>query len=361
MSTRRIGIMTSGGDCAGLNAAIRAVVRRAHYGYGWQVMGIFDGSAGLMQRPVAAQELTLSSVGDDLIRRGGTILGTVNKGDPFAFPMPDGSKIDRSQEVVEGFHQLGVDACIVIGGDGSMRLLSRLCHQAKLPMIGIPKTIDNDVAMTECAIGFDTAVSVACDALDRLAPTAASHHRVMILEVMGRDVGHIALNAGISGGADVILIPEIPYTLEGIARRLQMVSARGRKHALMVVAEGCGTENGGKVTIHSTTDQTRYGGIGQYLADHLKNLVDAEMRVTVLGHLQRGGMPSMRDRMIASAFGVRAVDLLAQGQADRVVVWRDGAPADVPLDDVAGKTCAVDPHGALVMTARGLGLYVGEG
>ena len=352
--------MTSGGDCAGLNAAIRAVVRRAIHGYGWQVMGIFDGSAGLMARPIEAEELTLAAVGGDLIRRGGTILGTVNKGDPFAFPMPDGSRKDRSAEVVEGLQMLGIDSVIVIGGDGSMRLLSRLCRLGNVPMIGIPKTIDNDVTETECAIGFDTAVSVACEALDRLAPTAASHHRVMILEVMGRDVGHIALTAGISGGADVILIPEIPYTLEGIAARLQEVSARGRKHALMVVAEGCGTETGHKLTVNAKSEQARYGGIGHYLAERLHDLVDAEMRVTVLGHLQRGGMPSMRDRMIASSFGVHAVDLLAAGHGDRVVVWQNGTVADVALDQVAGLTRAVDPNGPLVKTARGLGLYVGE-
>ena len=360
MSGRRIGIMTSGGDCAGLNAAIRAVVRRAVHGYGWHVVGIRDGSAGLMVRPVDAEELTLASVGGDLIRRGGTILGTINKGDPFAYPMPDGTLQDRSAEVIEGVRQLGIDSLIVIGGDGSMRLVSRLCQMGNIPMIGIPKTIDNDVAQTEYAIGFDTSVSVACEALDRLAPTAASHHRVMILEVMGRDVGHIALTAGVSGGADVILIPEIPYTLEGIANRLQAVSARGRKHALLVVAEGCGTETGEKVTVGHQGENARYGGIGHYLAERLKGLVDAEMRVTVLGHVQRGGMPSMRDRMLASAFGVHAVDLLAEGQADRVVVWQNGSVDDVPLSLVAGKTRAVDTYGTLVNTARGLGLYIGE-
>ncbi len=357
---KRIGLMTSGGDCAGLNAAIRAVVRRAIHGYGWTVIGIKDGSAGLMARPVEAEELTLLSVGGDLIRRGGTILGTINKGDPFAYKMADGSVVDRSGEVVEGLRQLSLDALIVIGGDGSMRLLSRLCQLGNIPMIGIPKTIDNDVAETEYAIGFDTAVSVACEALDRLAPTAASHHRVMILEVMGRDVGHIALTAGVSGGADVILIPEIPYSLTGIANRLQTVSARGRKHALLVVAEGCGTETGDKVTQDRDGGRARYGGIGQYLAERLEDLIEAEIRVTVLGHVQRGGMPSMRDRMIASAFGVRAVDLIAQGGADLVVVWKNGDVDDVPLSHVAGQTRAVDPDGTMVKTAKGLGLYVGN-
>lgn len=357
---KRVGIMTSGGDCAGLNAAIRAVVRRAIHGYGWSISGIHDGTLGLMRRPVDASDLKLANASGDLLRRGGTMLGTVNKGDPFNFPMSDGSRKDRSIEVIEGIAQLGLDALIVTGGDGSMRLLSKLCRQGQIPMIGIPKTIDNDVAHTEYAIGYDTALSVASEALDRLAPTAASHHRVMILEVMGRDVGHIALAAGIAGGADVILIPEIPYSLAGVAKRIRTVRDRGRKHALVVVAEGCPKETGQNVTVQYQGGETRYGGIGQYLADNLAGMVDAETRVTVLGHVQRGGMPSMQDRLIASAFGVHAVDLIAQGQRDRVVVWRNGGVDDVPLEDVAGMTRAVDPHGALAQTARGLGLYIGD-
>ena len=358
--SKRIGVMTSGGDCAGLNAAIRAVVRRAIHGYGWRVWGIHDGSQGLMTRPIDAAELDLASVGGDLLRRGGTILGTVNRGDPFAYPMADGSTRDRSGEVADGFRMLGLDALIVIGGDGSMRLMSRLCQSGGIPMIGIPKTIDNDVAETELAIGFDTAVSVACDALDRLAPTAASHHRVMILEVMGRDVGHIALTAGIAGGADAILIPEIPYTLDGLAQRIRIVAERGRKHALVVVAEGCKTEAGEEIKVLHHGGEARFGGIGQYLSERIAERIGVETRVTVLGHLQRGGMPSMRDRMMASAFGVHAVDLIARGQQDRVVTWQEGGVSDVALDRVAGLTRAVDPHGTLVQTARGLGLYVGD-
>jgi len=360
MSAKRIGVMTSGGDCAGLNAAIRAVVRRAIHGYGWGVVGIHDGVLGLLSRPVDAGFLPLAAVGGDLLRRGGTILGTFNRGDPFAFPMPDGTRKDRSEDVAEGMRSLELDALIVIGGDGSMRLMSRLCRLGGIPMIGIPKTIDNDVAETELAIGFDTAVSVACDALDRLAPTAASHHRVMILEVMGRDVGHIALTAGIAGGADVILIPEIPYSLEGVAERLQLVAERGRNHALVVVAEGCRTESGEEIRILHHGGESRFGGIGHYLSERIAEVIGVETRVTVLGHLQRGGMPSMRDRMLASSFGVHAVDLVAQGIGDRVVTWRDGQVSDVALDRVAGLTRGVDPDGQLVKTARGLGLYVGN-
>lgn len=360
MAAKRIGILTSGGDCAGLNAALRAVVHRAIRNYGWQVFGIRDGSLGLMERPLNFVEFDLKSVGDEMLRLGGTILGTINKGDPFAYPMPDGTKKDRSQDFVDGYKELGIQALVVIGGDGSMRILNQLCRQGGIPMVGIPKTIDNDVACTDYAIGFATALNVAGEAMDRLAPTAASHHRVMILEVMGRDVGHIAINAGIAGGADVVLIPEIPYTLDGIARKIAEVREEGRNHALMVVAEGCKTETGQAVTQLQSGGQARYGGIGQYLAARLAETVEAETRVTVLGHVQRGGMPAMRDRIIASAFGVHAVDLIAQGKLGRMVAWQHGQVVDVPITDVAGITRAIDPYGTLAQTARGLGIYIGE-
>lgn len=360
MAAKRIGILTSGGDCAGLNAALRAVTHRAIRGYGWKVFGIRDGSLGLMNRPVDYCEFDLSIASGEMLRMGGTILGTINKGDPFAYPMPDGSKKDRSQEFVDGFRELGLDALIVIGGDGSMRILNKLCKMGNVPMVGIPKTIDNDVAHTDYAIGFITALSVASEAIDRLAPTAASHHRVMILEVMGRDVGHIALSSGIAGGADVILIPEIGYTLEGIADKIAAVREEGRNHALVVVAEGCKTEKGLSMTQLHSGGEARYGGIGQYLAEKLSTLVEAETRVTVLGHVQRGGQPGPRDRLIASAFGVHAVDLIAQGKMDRMVAWQHGQVVDVPIAEVAGITRAVDTFGTAAHTARGLGIYIGE-
>jgi 6-phosphofructokinase 1 len=360
MAEKRIGILTSGGDCAGLNAALRAVVHRAIRGYGWRVFGIRDGSLGLMNRPLGYVEFDLSIASGEMLRQGGTILGTINKGDPFAYPMPDGSKKDRSQDFVDGFRELELDALIVIGGDGSMRILNKLCKMGCVPMVGIPKTIDNDVAHTDYAIGYVTALGVATEAIDRLAPTAASHHRVMILEVMGRDVGHIALSSGIGGGADVVLIPEIPYSLEGIAAKIEEVRNEGRNHALVVVAEGCKTECGKPVSQMQTGGEVRYGGIGQYLAAKLAPMVDAETRVTVLGHVQRGGTPNMRDRLIASAFGVHAVDLIAQGKMDRMVAWQHGSVVDVPLSEIAGITRAVDPYGTLAHTARGLGIYIGE-
>lgn len=356
----RLGILTSGGDCAGLNAAIRAVVHRAIQNYGWSVFGIKDGTLGLMKRPLDYQELSLDAFSGNMLRMGGTVLGTTNKGDPFAFPMPDGTVRDRSGEFVEGFHMLGLHALIVIGGDGSLRIIEKLCKMGGLPMVGIPKTIDNDVQHTEFAIGFSTAVNVVVDALDRLQPTAASHHRVMILEVMGRDAGHIALSGGVAGGADIVLVPELPYRLDSIVAKIEQIRREGRNHALVVVAEGCKTEDGRPVTIAWGGNQSRYGGIGHYLSEEISNRTAAETRVTVLGHVQRGGEPSMRDRLLASAFGVHAVDLVAQAKFSRMVAWQNRGVVDVPIADVVGGPRCLDPSDPVVHTARGLGIYVGE-
>ena len=357
---KRIGILTSGGDCAGLNAVIRAVTFRAIQGYGWTVIGIREGTQGLMQRPVDAEELTLQMFSGHVLRMGGTILGTVNKGDPFAFPMPDGSIKDRSGEIIEGYRLLELDALIVVGGDGSLDIARRLAQKGDLNLIGIPKTIDNDVGATENAIGYGTAVDVATEALDKLQPTAASHSRVMVLEVMGRDAGHIALAAGLAGGADVILLPEIPYKLKNVAKRIEEVRRQGRNFALVVVAEAVKSESGERVTVTDSDGHIRPGGIGYHLGSRISDLTGAETRVTVLGHIQRGGTPSPRDRLFASAFGVHAVDLIAAGSFDRMVAWANRECVDVPLADAIADYHAVDPQGALAMTARGLGIYIGE-
>ncbi|MFN3076899.1 MAG: ATP-dependent 6-phosphofructokinase [Alphaproteobacteria bacterium] len=361
-NAKRIGVLTSGGDCAGLNAVIRAVTYRAIRHYGWEVYGIKDGTMGFMSRPIEYVKLDLDVFTCDILRQGGTMLGTTNKGDPFAFPMPDGTVRDRSKEVADGYHELGLEAMVVVGGDGSMNIVRRLAQQGNMRMIGVPKTIDNDVRHTEYAVGFTTAVNTAVDALDRLAPTAASHHRVLILETMGRDAGHLALNAGIAGGADVILIPEIPYSLDGIVTKLRQVQQEEkRNHALMVVAEGCRTDTGEKLQAVLTGGEMRNTGIGNYLSGRLNTALEgAETRVTVLGHVQRGGTPSARDRVIASAFGVHAVDLIAQGKFDRMVAWHDRGVVDVQLSSVVEGSRSVDPHGAIVHTARGLGIYVGD-
>jgi len=357
---RRLGVLTSGGDCAGLNAVIRAVTYRAVRTYGWKVFGIIDGSMGLMERPLRYRELDLDMFSGNMLREGGTFLGTVNRGDPFNFPMPDGSTKDRSLDFVDGFNKLALDALIVIGGDGSMKILKQLCDRGSINMVGVPKTIDNDVHGTDFAVGFTTAVNVVTEALDRLQPTAASHHRVMILEVMGRDAGHIAINAAISGGADVALVPEIPYRLDSIARKIEEVIREGRNHALVVVAEGVKTEDGTLATKAQSHGQMRYGGIGQYLSEHLAAKTELETRVTTLGHIQRGGTPSTRDRLLASAFGVHAVDMVAQGKAGHMVAWRDNGVIEVPLDDVCIGPRTLEPDNALVTVARGLGIYVGE-
>lgn len=352
---RRIGVLTSGGDCAGLNAALRAVVQHAIHGYGWQVFGIRQGTRGLLDRPLQYEDLTLRLFTGNILRMGGTILGTVNKGDPYHYPMPDGTSRDRSGEFIAGMGELGLDALIGIGGDGSMEILARLAKQGRYPFIGIPKTIDNDVRGTEVSIGFSTALSTAVEALDRLQPTAASHERVMVLEVMGRDAGHIAISAGIAGGADVILIPEIPYVIERILEKLRALYDDGRKHALVVCAEAArpvaGSGAGGDVM----------GGAGQRLAQKIAGATGAEVRVTVLGHVQRGGVPSSRDRIIASAFGVVAVDLLAEGKRGRMVAWRNEAVTDVDLDEVVGSgPRCVDKEGNLVGTARRLDICLGD-
>lgn len=357
--SKRLAILTSGGDCAGLNAVIRSVVLRAA-NLKWDVVGIMAGTYGLLCRPVQTIPLTIKNVDTVMMRQGGTILGTTNKGDPFAYPMADGSLKDRSAEIIEGFCSLNCDALIGVGGDGSLAILNRLAEQGKFPFIGIPKTIDNDVALTEISIGFDTAVAVATEALDRLQPTAASHDRIMILEVMGRDAGHIALAAGIAGGADVILIPEIPYDIQAVARHIKKVRQSGRNFSLVVISEAIKSHEGTIVTNELYDNQKRLGGIGHVIGAQIADLCQAETRVTVLGHVQRGGAPSAQDRLVASAFGVRAVDLIQEGKFGRMVAWSNRDVIDVAIRDAIKVNQQVDPQGSLVKTARGLGICLGD-
>lgn len=357
---KRIGILTSGGDCAGLNSVIRAVVHRASR-LGWEVIGIREGSNGLLERPVNAEILNINNAGTThMLRMGGTILGAISSGSPFALPQKDGSTKDVSAEIIEGYKQLNLDALIGIGGDGSLAILKRLAAMGEINLVAIPKTIDNDVGLTETSIGYDTAVQVAVEALDRLQPTAASHNRVMILEVMGRDAGHIALNAGIAGGADIILIPEVPYSIEGIVAKIQERKKRGREFALAIVAEAVHTVEGQAAKLTFTDGQTRYGGIGEYLAACISKTVDTECRVTVLGHLQRGGTPSPHDRILGTVFGVHAVELIAQGKFGRMVSWQNREVVDVSIDDAISSYRTVRKDGPFLRTAQELGIYVGD-
>ena len=241
---KRIGILTSGGDCAGLNAAVRSIFYRANDKYNLEVFGILEGTVGLMNRPLSYIKLNYNTFSGNLLRQGGTFLGTTNKGNPFKFPMPDGSFKDRTDEIIAGYNELELDGLIVIGGDGSMKILKDIADKGNMNIVAIPKTIDNDVGATENSIGFHTAVNEAANALDNLQFTAASHKRTMILEVMGRDAGHIALNAGIAGGADVILIPEINYSIDGIINKLKKMNNYGINHSLIIVAEAVKQEDG---------------------------------------------------------------------------------------------------------------------
>lgn len=348
---KRIGLLTSGGDCAGLNAVIRAVVYAAHE-RGWEVIGFEDGTDGVLEDPKRVRTLTPDMFGGPVMRLGGTILGSTTKGNPY----------EKEDKFIQGVKDLGLDAIIAIGGDGSFAILRRIAKKGGFNMVGIPKTIDNDIGMTEVSVGFDTAVYVATEAIDRLQPTAASHDRVMVLEVMGRDAGHIALTAGIAGGADVILIPEIPYTIENIARRIKEVEAEeGRSFALVVVSEAVKMEDGQPIKQSFAGGKASYGGIGHYIGGRIAEATGHDTRVTILGHVQRGSSPIPGDRLIASAFGVHAVDLVADGKFDRMVAWQNRQVIDVPLEDAISSYQQVDVNGTLVHTARALGISLGDG
>ena len=358
---KTIGVMTSGGDCSGLNAAIRSVVTAAVRGHGWTVYGLIDGTSGLLDRPVRAVRLDRDSVGTGYLRTGGTVLGTINKADALTKALTQGVDSDLISVFAEGAQSLNLEALVVIGGDGSMRILSKLCQKVGLNMVGIPKTVDNDVHKTDRAIGFSSTVQVVCEALDRLQSTAESHRRVMVVEVMGRDSGHIAMTAGMAGGADAILVPEIPYTLSGLTQRLQANFYKGGPgHALVVVAEGVTSSGHRPACVTYSDGEERYGGIGHRLAEDIFSQTSLETRATVLGHIQRGGPPSADDRLLASLFGVKAVDLIQSGRFNHMTVWHNGTVSAVPLHEVTVGSCLLDKEGPLVQAARALGVYVGD-
>lgn len=353
---KRLGLLTSGGDCPGLNAVMRAVVRHATLTYGWEVLGIPYATQGLLEgKSVSLNVHGLDLRGiDPLLSTGGTILGSINKGDTEA----------RADEVIAGYRFLGLDALIVIGGDGSLAIMHQLAKKGGLNLVGVPKTIDNDVAYTELAVGFDTAVNTIVDALSRLSYTAASHDRVMVVEVMGREAGHLALHAGIAGGADVILIPEIHYSIEKVCQEIAELRDRwDRRFAIVVVAEGAKTTDGQERYYTDNLGQVRLRGIGDYIADQISycSHKTIEARVTVLGHVQRGGTPSALDRILATSFGKTAVDLIAQEDYQKMVAWQNGRVVSIPIDQVTSKSpILVSRDHPLVQTARALGTYIGD-
>ena len=351
---RRIGVLTGGGDAPGLNAVVRAVVKSARNVYGWEVIGIEDGFDGLIN-PDHAHPLTHADV-RGILPRGGTILGTSNRGNPFAKGDGDGKAVDLSAQVMDNAKRLGLDALVVIGGDGTLSIAKEF-FALGLPVVGVPKTIDNDLAGTEVTFGFDTAVVTATEAIDKLHTTAESHHRVMILEVMGRTAGWIAITSGIAGGADIILIPEIPFKIEKVLDSIATRDAFGSTFTIAVVGEGAAPAGGLPQVVEGTKGKgLRFAGIGNWLAEQLEQETPHEVRVTVLGHLQRGGSPSPYDRLLATRFGTAAVRLVAEGSFGMMVASRGAAIEPVPLSEATGAVKVVPPDGDLVQTARAMGI-----
>lgn len=358
----RIAISTGGGDAPGLNAVIRAVVLTAH-DRGWTSVGIRRGFNGLYDGgglvPLGPAEVR------GITHVGGTILGTTNRGDPFRWPetLPDGTVVerDRSDELIAAFARERIDALVTIGGDGSLAIAARLAAKG-LNVVGVPKTIDNDVHGTETTFGFDTAVSTATDALDKLHSTAESHDRVMVVELMGRHAGWIALHSGISATADVILIPEIPFDIETVCEKIRERERGGRHFAIVVVAEGARPVGGEVVLLErrSAGASDRLGGIGQQVADGIAQRTGKETRTLVLGHLQRGGTPTTFDRLLALRFGSAAVRAIAEGDFGVMVAYHPPTVERVPLESVVGKTKQVPLDSGIIMTARHLGISFGD-
>lgn len=355
----RIGVVTGGGDAPGLNAVIRAVVKSA-INRGLECYGIPDSFDGLLEvdRPYPLSHKDVTGI----LRMGGTILGTVNRGDPFLQPImtSDGEK-DYGDRCIEILEKVGIDAVVTIGGDGTLGLAQHL-FQLGMPIVGVPKTIDNDIVGTVNCFGFDTAVSFATEAIDRLHSTAAAHRRVMVVEVMGRNAGWIALHAGLGGGADVILIPEIPYDIERVADKVRERDEFGAKFTIVVCAEGARPKGGSRSIMKAAEGQyvERLGGVGHKLARELEELTGKEARTVVLGHLQRGGSPSAYDRVLATRFGARAVDLIMRGQFGKMVASHPPDIVPVSLSEVVGKTKTVPEHHDILLTARSVGVSFGD-
>lgn len=359
---RKIGILTGGGDCPGLNAVIRAVVRCAEHQYGWQSVGFRDGYRGLVLNDYLP--LSFDSVAG-LLDRGGTILGSSNRDNPFAFPVatPQGEQLrDMSGQVAENLRREGIDALVIIGGDGTMTAAELFSRQG-LTVIGVPKTIDNDLIGTDYTFGFHTAVETASEAIDKIHSTAESHHRLMAVEVMGRYAGWIALHAGMSSGADIILIPELPYDLDAMAATISRRAAAGKHFSIIVVSEGVRHPNGHLVSrqlVAGSPDPLRLGGVSAVIAAELEARCGIEARSVVLGHLQRGGRPNPFDRILATRFGAAAVEELAQGSSGCMVALQGADIVTIPLAAVAGRQKLVPADHELLRIGREIGVCFGS-
>lgn len=362
---KKVLVSTGGGDCPGLNAVIRGIVKRAEREGGWEVWGSMEAFNGVMEDPARIIKLDEQAVSGIHVR-GGTIIKTTNKGNPLQFPetQADGSvkTVNRIPELVQRVKDMGFEAIINIGGDGS-QAISQALHEAGMPVVGVPKTIDNDLSSTDFTFGFQTAVQTATDAFDRLVTTASSHHRVMIIEVMGRDAGWIALYTAIAGGAEICLIPEIPYNPNVIVQRIKERYNKGRGFVNIVIAEGAKPKDG---TVTATKGEAgrhavRLGGVAYTLSHQLKEAgVDADIRETILGHTQRGGTPIAYDRVLASVFGVEAFEQILRGNFGQLVVLKNNDFMSVPLKEAIAAYNYVNPEGTLVEAARGLGISFGD-
>ncbi len=362
---KKVLVLTGGGDCPGLNAVIRGIAKRARKEKDWEVYGAIEAFNGVFREPNEIIKLTRRITGGIHVR-GGTILKTTNKGNPMNYPMPqpDGTfkNIDRTDELVKKIKSLGFDAVINIGGDGSQRI-SQALFKKGLPVIGVPKTIDNDLSATDMTFGFQTAVQIASDCFDKLVTTAESHHRVMIMEVMGRDAGWIALHTAIAGGAEVCLIPEIPYDIQKIVKRINARYKDGRGFVNIVISEGAKAKDG-TVTASAGekgSEHVRLGGVAYQLTKQLKEAgCTAEIRETVLGHIQRGGSPTAFDRVLASLFGVHAFELVLNKEFGRMVALKNNDITSVTLDEATKEPSFVNKNSHIVKGARGLGISFGD-
>jgi phosphofructokinase-like protein len=358
MTIKKIALLTGGGDCPGLNAAIRAMTRTAIHDFGWEVMGIHDGFEGAVLG--RARHLTSDDVAN-ILPLGGTILGTSNTANPFEFTHQGEKPSDQSGRLVENLQRWGVDALFCTGGDGTLSIAHRLCSIWP-QIIGLPKTIDNDLRATDQTFGFDTACNFVTEAIDRIHSTAQAHHRVMVVEVMGRYAGWIALCGGLAGGGDIILIPEMPFSREKVTEVVRDRSRRGKKASIVVASEGAHPAGEGQVVraiVKDSPDPVRLGGIGQQMADYIESTTGHSSRVTVLGHMQRGGAPSFYDRVLATRCGTAAVKLAAEGGFGRFIVLRGNDITSAPLAEAASGIRLVTPDHPLVAAAMSVGTSFG--